>query len=85
MKLNPCDCGVFYLVRMNRSTWMRMLPGRRHYYCVRCKAHELLSRQNLRQVYPDMSAELDRDVTSPAPLEVPALRADGAPLASSRR
>lgn len=71
MQLTPCGCGVTYLVRLNRTLWMRLLPGRRHYFCVRCKAHQLLSRAGLRQLFPTMSPELDRDVTAPAALEEP--------------
>lgn len=69
MRLTPCDCGVTWLVRMNRSFWMRLLPARRHYFCVRCRSAQLLSRAHLRRANPDMSPDLDQDVTSPAPLE----------------
>jgi hypothetical protein len=77
MRLNPCDCGVCYLVRMNRSLWMRLVPARRHYYCVRCRSSQLLSREGLRRMYPVMDAELDRDVTTPAPLEQPGWQPHG--------
>ncbi|HEY0825220.1 MAG TPA: hypothetical protein VGD76_15645 [Ramlibacter sp.] len=69
MRLTPCDCGVSWLVRMNRTFWMRLLPGRRHYFCVRCKSAQLLSRSHLRSAFPAMSPDLDRDLTNPAPLE----------------
>lgn len=73
MRLNPCGCGLGYLVRLNRTFWMRFVPGRRHYYCVRCKSHELLSREDLRRLFPSLPSVLDRDDTAPAPLEEPGL------------
>ncbi len=73
MRLTPCGCGVTFLVRLNRSFWMRWVPGRRHYYCVCCKSHQLLSRLNLRRMYPELLPELDRDATAPAPLESPSI------------
>jgi hypothetical protein len=69
MKLTPCGCGISYLVRLNRSFWMRWVPGRRHYFCVCCKSHQLLSRVHLRRMFPTMAPELDRDVTAPGALE----------------
>jgi hypothetical protein len=69
MRLTPCNCGLGYLVRLNRSLWMRLVPGRRHYYCVRCKSHELLSREGLRALFPELPSLMDRDQTAPAPLE----------------
>jgi hypothetical protein len=82
MRLTPCDCGVSWLVRMNRSFWMRLLPARRHYFCVRCRSAQLLSREDLRRANPAMSPDLDRDVTAPAPLEDPVFHRSG--MASSR-
>jgi len=71
MKLSLCDCGVAYLVRLNRSVWMRLVPGRRHYFCVRCKSHQLLSRRALRRAFPLLPAQMDSSTTAPAPLEHP--------------
>ena len=71
MKLSLCDCGVAYLVRLNRSLWMRFVPGRRHYFCVRCKEHQLLSRANLRRAFPGLPAQMDTAVTAPGALEQP--------------
>jgi hypothetical protein len=71
MRLNLCDCGVAYLVRLNRSFWMRFVPGRRHYFCVRCKSHQLLSRHALRRAFPGLPAQMDTSVTAPAALELP--------------
>ena len=73
MRLNLCDCGVAYLVRLNRSFWMRFVPGRRHYFCVRCKAHQLLSRQGLRRAFPALPPQMDTSVTAPGALERPAV------------
>jgi hypothetical protein len=72
MRVTLCDCGVAYLVRLNRSFWMRFVPGRRHYFCVRCKAHQLLSRHNLRRAFPTLPAQMDTSVTAPGALEQPA-------------
>lgn len=69
MRLTLCNCGVAYLVRLNRSAWMRFVPGRRHYFCVRCKSHELLSRNNLRRAFPRLPPTVNSDVTAPAHLE----------------
>ncbi|HET8747635.1 MAG TPA: hypothetical protein VFM98_18700 [Ramlibacter sp.] len=69
MRLSLCDCGVAYLVRLNRSFWMRFVPGRRHYFCVRCKTHQLLSRQGLRQAFPALPTQMDTSATAPAALE----------------
>lgn len=69
MRMSPCGCGVTFLVRLNRALWMRLLPGRRHYFCIRCSSHQLLSRHGLRRLFPGLLPELDRDVTAPAPLE----------------
>ena len=73
MRLTLCDCGVAYLVRLNRSFWMRFVPGRRHYFCVRCKSHELLSRHGLRRAFPNLPPLMDTSVTAPAFLEQPAV------------
>ena len=73
MRLNLCNCGVAYLVRLNRSFWMRFVPGRRHYFCVRCKSHQLLSRQGLRAAFPTLAPQMDSSVTAPAALEHPAV------------
>jgi hypothetical protein len=83
MRFSPCDCGVVNLVRMNRSFWMRWLPDRRHYFCVRCKAYQLLSRRNLRLAFPSISPDLDRDVTGPASLQESAFKTTGFAAASS--
>lgn len=72
MRLTLCDCGVAYLVRLNRSFWMRFVAGRRHYFCVRCKSHELLSREALRRAYPTLPRQMDIAATAPAALEHPA-------------
>jgi hypothetical protein len=69
MRLTLCTCGVAYLVRLNRSFWMRFVPGRRHYFCVRCKSHELLSRHSLRRAFPSLPAQMDSSATAPAALE----------------
>lgn len=69
MKLSLCDCGVAYLVRLNRSLWMRFVPGRRHYFCVRCKCHQLLSRTELRRAFPTLPRQMDTSVTAPGALE----------------
>ena len=71
MRLSMCNCGVAYLVRLNRSFWMRFVPGRRHYFCVRCKSHALLSRANLRRAFPMLSPQMDSSVTAPGLLEQP--------------
>ena len=71
MRLTLCNCGVAYLVRLNRSFWMRFVPGRRHYFCVRCKSHQLLSRVGLRRAFPTLPAQMDTSATAPAALEVP--------------
>jgi hypothetical protein len=72
MRLTLCDCGVAYLVRLNRSFWMRFVPGRRHYFCVRCKSHQLLSRHGLRRAFPALPPQMDTSVTAPGALEQPA-------------
>jgi hypothetical protein len=72
MRLSLCDCGVAYLVRLNRSFWMRFVPGRRHYFCVRCKSHQLLSRYALRRAFPSLPPQMDTSVTAPGALEQPA-------------
>lgn len=72
MRLTLCDCGLAYLVRLNRSFWMRLVPGRRHYFCVRCKSHELLSRTGLRRAFPNLPSQMDTSSTAPAALEQPA-------------
>jgi hypothetical protein len=69
MRLTLCDCGVAYLVRLNRSLWMRFVPGRRHYFCVRCKSHQLLSRNGLQRAFPTLPAQMHAPGTAPAPLE----------------
>lgn len=69
MRLTLCDCGVAYLVRLNRTAWMRFVPGRRHYFCVRCKSHQLLSRNNLRRAFPTLPQMIASGVTAPADLE----------------
>jgi hypothetical protein len=69
MRLTLCDCGVAYLVRLNRTGWMRFVPGRRHYFCVRCKSHQLLSRSNLQRAFPTLPRPIATSVTAPAELE----------------
>jgi hypothetical protein len=69
MLWTPCDCGLRFLVRLNRELWMRLVPGRRHYYCVRCRSHELLSREGLRRLFPAAPSELLVAETAAAPLE----------------
>ena len=69
MRLTLCDCGVAYLVRLDRTAWMRFVPGRRHYFCVRCTSHQLLSRNNLRLAFPTRPRPIASRVTAPAELE----------------
>jgi hypothetical protein len=69
MKFSLCGCGIRYLVRMDRTFWMRLVPGHRHYYCVHCKAHLLLSRRALRAAFPQMHPELDAAHTVRAALD----------------
>ena len=45
LRITPCSCGEQYLVRLNRSTWMRFVPGRRHYFCAKCKQRQWLPRR----------------------------------------
>lgn len=49
MKLTLCECGPAYLMRINRSFWMRWVPNRRLYYCTRCDAEMFLTRVGLRR------------------------------------
>jgi hypothetical protein len=62
MKFSLCNCGVRYLVRANRSYWMRLFIGRRHFFCVRCRSNQLLSREKLQQIFP-AAPDLHSDVT----------------------
>lgn len=86
MLWTPCDCGLRFLVRLNRTFWMRLVPGRRHYYCVRCSSHELLAREGLRRLFPTAPAELLVAETAPAPLEdLPASGPGGGATAKKKR
>ena len=69
MKLTPCDCGLQYLVRLDRALWMRLVPGRRHYFCVRCRCHQLLSRTGVGRLCEGLRPDLEAAVTAPGALE----------------
>jgi hypothetical protein len=63
MRFSLCNCGVERLVRLDRSFWMRLWPGRRHYYCVACQSHELLSRRSLQKAFPALRSDLHSSET----------------------
>lgn len=63
LRLTPCACGIQYLVRLNRATWMRLIPTRRHYFCAKCKTTQLLPRRAFACVswwMPSAPADLER-------------------------
>jgi hypothetical protein len=47
VRLKTCDCGPAFLIRTNRSWWMRWIPSRRLYYCARCDSEMFLTREAL--------------------------------------
>jgi hypothetical protein len=66
MRWSCCGCDVRFLVRLDRRLWMRAVPGRRHYFCARCKAHQFLSRLDVRNALPaDAPPELCAADTAP--------------------
>jgi len=68
MRWSWCGCEVRFLVRLDRRLWMRLVPGRRHYYCARCKAHQFLSRHCVRAALPARD-DLHSAHTTQAPLQ----------------
>lgn len=62
VRLTTCDCGPDFLIRMNRSWWMRLIPERRFYYCARCDTEMFLSRSHVGSI----GAEPSRPALSPA-------------------
>jgi hypothetical protein len=47
LRFTACDCGIQYLVRIDRDAWMRVWQIRRHYYCAKCKDRQFLPRSSL--------------------------------------
>lgn len=62
VKVTLCECGPAYLLRTNRSWWMRLIRSRRLYYCARCDLEMFLTRDALRSLVPD--------TTTPAPISM---------------
>jgi hypothetical protein len=47
MKLNRCGCDIKHLVRVERTAWMRAMPGSGHYQCRKCGITMLLRRSRV--------------------------------------
>jgi hypothetical protein len=58
-----CGCDPRLLVRLDRAFWMRLIPGRRHYYCPRCRRSQFLSRKTLKEALPGASDLLNSETT----------------------
>ena len=42
MKLTACDCRAAHYQRVKRSSWMKVVPGRRLFHCHACDQMMLL-------------------------------------------
>jgi hypothetical protein len=42
MKLTSCDCRAAHYQRVKRSSWMKVVPGRRLFHCKACDQMMLL-------------------------------------------
>ena len=42
LRLTACGCGLRSLVRIHRSAWMKLFPGRRFYRCDQCGARQFM-------------------------------------------
>jgi hypothetical protein len=68
LRFTACDCGIQYLVRIDRDAWMRAWQTRRHYYCAKCKSRQLLPRNALVSWWmPRESAQVPRPPRAPSP------------------
>lgn len=47
LRLVPCGCGADYLVRIERSWWMRVFAWRRLYFCTQCRSRLLIRKPPL--------------------------------------
>lgn len=47
VRLTTCDCGPAFLIRANRSGWMRLISSRRLYYCARCDTEMFVTRKHM--------------------------------------
>jgi len=52
MRWSWCGCNVRFLVRLDRLPWMRLVPGRRRYFCAMCECDQFLSRHSVRKALP---------------------------------
>ncbi|GAB3777581.1 hypothetical protein GCM10028796_56900 [Ramlibacter monticola] len=52
MRWSWCGCNIRFLVRLDRLPWMRLVPGRRRYYCSMCEADQFLARDSVRKSIP---------------------------------
>lgn len=59
MLWSRCECEVRFLVRRDPDAWMKLVPGRRPYYCARCHQNQLLSESSLRGLPPQLRSRLD--------------------------
>ena len=44
LKLSPCGCGPEFLVRIERSWWMRVFTWKRLYFCTQCRRRLFIAR-----------------------------------------
>ena len=59
LKFLSCGCGAPRLMRIARSSWMRFLPGFRHYRCLACGKRVFRARTRQRGLYGAVYLEPD--------------------------
>ena len=76
LRLTECGCGLRSLVRIHRTPWMKLFPGRRFYRCEQCGARQFMR----------PPATLKRHETGFEPtVREPDSQLDGAPAFAGRR
>jgi len=44
LKFGPCGCGPEFLVRIERTWWMRVFTWKRLYFCTQCRRRLFMAR-----------------------------------------
>jgi hypothetical protein len=72
LKLSPCGCGAEFLVRIERSWWMRVFTWKRLYFCTQCRRRLFIARPRTAApgatLPPTLAARRAEPGSAPAPL-----------------
>ena len=68
LKLSSCGCGPEFLVRIERSWWMRIFTWKRLYFCTQCRRRLFIARPRTAAPVGTMAARRAESGSAPAPL-----------------